>query len=459
MIEIDGLNDRFEGTFTFGGREYGVPFTLPGDRVQFQVIRSRRRLKIRVYDVEKSGSIGGRMEMADPFCPHFGKCGGCRAQHFAYADQVRWKTRNIVRAMESATGLTPDVIPSPVDRGHRNRMDFTVDAGRIGLRETGQFSRMVDLDSCPVETPAADRALQILRRVLVEHPSVSFERKTRTGHVKFATIRAGAKSGTIVLTVNTHSAASEEYQKFLRSLSDAVHSHNEKSDLPFSVVHCATPPRSEVSCVPGGEAVLGSLTFQEMLGGVVFDVPYDSFFQPNPRAFDILLERSMRAWDEAWLRANPGGEKNPLDFWDLFCGGGVLSACFTHAFPGRFGSVRGYDSTVSSIATAGGHFSDFSGPVEFTASDLNQPGNISPPPDHNALVVLDPPRAGLAPALCSFLSTVGRARHMLYISCNPETQIRDLALLAVSYRPVAAFLVDCFPQTPHLEQAVLLERI
>ncbi len=454
MIEIDGLNERFEGTFTFGGREYGVPFTLPGDKVQFQVIRSRRRLKIRVYDVEKAGSIGGRMETADPFCPHFGKCGGCRAQHFVYADQVRWKTRNIVEAMVRETGITPEVIPSPVDRGHRNRMDFTVDAGRVGLRETGQFTRMVDLAACPIQTPAADTVLQMLRSLLEKHPGVSFDRKTKTGHVKYATIRSGAKSGVLVLTVNQDSSASEEYKAFLVSLCAALEAHNNTLPIPFSLVHCPTPARSEVSCVPGGEAVLGPPSFREVLGGIVFDVPYDSFFQPNPAAFDVLLEKSMGAWNE---RAGLSNGKT-LDLWDLFCGGGVLSACLVNAFPGRFRSVRGYDSTVSSIATAGGHFSRFSGPVEFLAHDLNRPEGISPGPGEDSLVVLDPPRAGFAPALCEFLTQIGRAQSLLYISCNPETQIRDIALLAPRYRPVAAFLVDCFPQTPHLEQAVLLER-
>ena len=91
--------------------------------------------------------------------------------------------------------------------------------------------------------------------------------------------------------------------------------------------------------------------------------------------------------------------------------------------------------------------------ASFEAVDLNQPGNLELNSD---LLIADPPRAGLSPALCQEIAHTKPAKYMIYISCNPETQLRDLEILSQSYIPRTAILADCFPYTSHMEQAILL---
>ncbi|HQI19812.1 MAG TPA: hypothetical protein PLW55_10735, partial [Leptospiraceae bacterium] len=106
-LPIQKINSRLEGEFVFRGRPYSVPFTLPGDLVQFKLSRKTGRLGMEVLHIEKAHNTD--FALADPFCAVYGRCGGCRGQHIPYPKQIELKTTDLVRAMEGL-GKKPEIL-------------------------------------------------------------------------------------------------------------------------------------------------------------------------------------------------------------------------------------------------------------------------------------------------------------------------------------------------------------
>ncbi len=439
-----------------------VPFALPGDLVQFRIKRRGRKTKIETVKIERAESYPTDLGLAEPFCPHHGTCGGCRAQHLSYETQISLKTDPIVARMSERYAITPEILRAPAVSGHRNRMDFVVDGTTIGLRPAGDFSTYVDIAACGVQREPANRVLALVRELLAAHPETGFRRAADEddagdpcGPLKYATIRTGPSSGVLVLTIVPELAESgtggDAYAKFIEDL---------RARLPeaisdASIVECHVDRKNEQSCVPGGRVLMGSAGYLESLGGVEFQVPYDSFFQPNPPAFDLLL-----GWCREALREPIGESESPGPLLDLYCGAGVLSAVFTSFFPDAFNGIRGYEFTESAVARAPENLGHFKGAMDFRAMDLNKPEEgILSEGESPRLVIMDPPRAGISPKLAAHITTARPSPWILYISCNPDSQLRDLKELEDAYRPVSACIADCYPQTPHLEQAVLLRRV
>jgi len=427
-----------EGILRFKGREYGVPFTLPGDLVQFQA----RGRHFRVVKVEP---LEGRKWAAEPFCEHYADCGGCRGQHFPYQDQLAMKSEPVLAAMKAHYGLDVEIVPAAAIRSYRNRMDFVVDQGLLGLRPAGEFSRIVPIQNCAIQTDPANQLLQAVRTALSAAPGASFSRsETATGTLKYVTLRSGDE-GVVVLTIEAGRAGDPEYVQFLRKL---------MALLPqVSLIQTESQHPQEVSCIPGGQALQGGLNFKARIPltqcgqSLNFSVPYDAFFQPNPIAFGNLLEAM-----ESFLLERLVG-LNEAHVLDLFCGVGTLSVYLARRFAPRFSRFTGIDFTGSAIQMASMNLAMPGAELRFLERDLNREKDLPAAPD---FVVLDPPRAGAGPVLRKYLESLSCP--ILYISCNPESQLSDLKSIP-SYRPIKAWIVDQFPQTPHLEQAVYLEKI
>ena len=456
---------------------------MPGDLVQFKVQkRGRRGFRIIPEHIERAAAYPPEIGQATPFCEYYGHCGGCRGQHLDYKTQLSLKAGPIMDEMESLYGLRPELMEAPDTRDYRNRMDFVVNGGPekeavIGLRPVGDFSSFVDLKSCSIQREAANQLLSMVRTLLARYPEAAFSRnftespadrsqdgKTEGspgsgGPLKYVTIRSGYHSGVVSLTIAPElldSAGGRSYVELRESLSMGV------EELGFSLLECEAEIQSEISNVPGGRVLTGRADYTERLGGLDFEVPYDSFFQPNPPAFDRLLEWCRARLEELEAPEKPkeGNENGGEELLDLYSGAGVLSAVLANYFPDRFKRIRGYDFVESSVARSATNLSFFKergGELDFQAIDLNKP-----PEDlfegFKGLVVMDPPRAGISPKLIKALRKKCEAPYVLYISCNPKSQLQNLAAMKGAYVPVAGCIMDCYPQTPHLEQALLLRR-
>ena len=394
------------------------------------------------------------LELTEPFCAAYGLCGGCRGQHFTYDSQVRIKARPILETIQADYGFEPVFLPPPALRSYRDRMDFVVEGSVLGQRKAGDFDGFVDLERCEIQKEEGNRALLWMRSFLNEHPEIPYRRSENAGFLKYVTIRTGSGSGVLVLTVTREALEDPVYTRFREEWIKKGERERVagKALEGFSLIETVSDSaESELSCLPDGRVLLGEPWFLNRLGGESYQVPYDSFFQPNPTAFDGLLSF---ATDHITSMLS-GEDREALLLSDLYCGAGVLSSLFVRRFPGVFSGVDGVDFTESAIARAPEHFQNFSGKVNFVADDLNKPSGEIFRNGTPGLILVDPPRAGLSPAVRKAIIRSG-AEFVVYFSCNPASQLADLKELESAYRPVAGALSDPYPHTPHLEQVLIL---
>ena len=458
-INIERINSKLEGEFYFRGKKWSVPFTVTGDAVQFKLKRRGRKFSMEVLHIEKDEKSRENLPLIEPVCPVFASCGGCRAQHLDYAFQLKLKTDPVISAMENKFNILPEIIPAAALKGHRHRMDFTVDGISVGFRPAGDFSKIVDTETCPVQSEKANQTLKIFRETLKQFPGIGYRREDLTGSVKYATIRWGI-SGALILTCDETNFSKEENSKMMGEFTDfLIKKIKTEFNDSLSLILCMSSEGSEISCTPGGRSIYGRDFFSIEIGETEFNVPYDSFFQPNPKCFNGLIEWST----ERLIRNSEMIESGEL--LDLYSGSGILSSLFAGTLERKIGNkfeqITGYDFIMSSVANAESNFKNITADVEFIAADLNQKFKEGNNPFINkniSLIIADPPRAGLSPSLVKNIAEHSKAPLFLYISCNPESQVRDLEMLGESYTVSDACIADCFPHTGHLEQAVLLKR-
>jgi 23S rRNA (uracil1939-C5)-methyltransferase len=346
--------------------------------------------------------------------------------------------------MRDLFGVETELLPSPVQRAYRNRMDFVVDGQTVGLRPAGDFSQYINIENCAIQSDVANSILSASQSLLAQNPEAAFKRASpdSSGALKYITIRAAEDETMVVLTCERSRQLSVPYISFKESLIERL------AAMPdLSIVECYSDHPAEVSCTPGGRALRGKESLQMKIAlknapDLSVQIPYDGFFQPNTSAFGALLAE-LQARLEPHLRHISGGL-----MLDLFCGSGTLALFFSQAFPGKFTQIIGHEFSASAIAPAGQNFSDIT--AHFYETDLQNATGLSARAD---FIILDPPRAGISPALQAYLNLM-RAP-VLYISCNPATQIRDMQAMD-QYLVSFALQLDQFPWTPHLEQAALL---
>lgn len=457
---IERLNAKLEGELIHAERVYGVPFALPGDRISYRIFGRGKRRRLVVDEVER-----GPAARQEPFCEHFGVCGGCRGQHLSIDEQFELKVRSYRADMIEHFAVTPiELMPERVQR-YRNRMDFVVEGKAVqrssseesssegcivGLRPAGDFRRFVDIRSCHIQRGRADEILSRTRRLISAYPGLPFMRREKTGILKYVTIREGRISGAVILTSCEGNADEPVFREFVSELCKMLEGYERENGYRFSLFTGEVGPLSEVSAVPRSQLLYGDPYFEEALGPLSFQVPPDAFFQPNPDGFFRLYQAALEAVRPRWH----GGS-----VIDLYCGSAVLSLVLAETLTG-ITALHGADFSASGIELGRRNIESYlkSKGAGFTfdlqARDLNRGEMLFPDAD---LVIVDPPRAGLAPGVIRWLNE-HPAPLLLYISCNPSAQVENLLALREVYRPVFAAVTDPFPQTTHLESAVLLER-
>ncbi|MCB1173590.1 MAG: class I SAM-dependent RNA methyltransferase [Leptospiraceae bacterium] len=448
-LPIQRLNANLEGDLEYGRRVWSVPFALPGDLVQFQLKQGKKK-SFKVVKIERADEYPAELELSDPFCRVFGQCGGCRGQHLRYDYQLDLKCAPVESQMKALCGIQPVRIAAPRDRAHRHRMDFAINGSVIGQRPAGDFRSFVDIEECAVQSPMANHCLQLIRSLLSEKPQLAFNRSENQGILKYCTIRTGFESGVIILNALQEHHADPELQNWLETVAARL-----QNELPqVSLLLCQSDAQSENSVTEDAALIYGRLDYTEKLGGIEFSVPYNSFFQPNPPAFDLLLDSVLPQLHQI---LDSGAIQSRL-MLDLYCGSGVLSRIISQRCQGAFTKIQGLELVPAAIQSAPTNQILPPEQLDFRVVDLNSSAGIAAiqPAGKPGLLVMDPPRPGIHKDLAAWIINTLQPECILYISCNPQTQIRDLALLQERYKAVHASLCDCYPQTAHLEQAVIL---
>ncbi|NLC56758.1 MAG: 23S rRNA (uracil(1939)-C(5))-methyltransferase RlmD [Armatimonadetes bacterium] len=442
-LEVCDLDAEGEGVAYVDGRALTVPLAIPGDRVRARVLRPGRE-PVPTRPLAREAAAPTRTGAA---CPHYETCGGCAWQDVRYSEQLRLKEQ-IVRA--NLPGVPPDrfrpILGMETPWFYRNKMEYTFSEGPIlGLHRRGRYWDVLDIVDCRLQSPLANEIRNAVRAFAQAYAWEPYHKRTHTGEVRHLVIREGKRTGEVLLNLATRSEAVPGIEELVRQLVA-------RFPAITSFYWTISPEKGDAIKAHREMLLHGKPQIREVLDGIEFLIGPKTFFQTNT----VQAEELCRVVAE--LREAAGHGTAPVVL-DLYCGVGTFALSTARRAPGA--RVFGVELVEESVASARENAARNGIPgVEFLAGDVGKrlPEAIRAlgTPD---VVLVDPPRAGLAPEVVGDLAALSPAQ-ILYISCNPAALGRDLAALtAAGYQVRAVQPVDMFPHTRHVETCVSITRV
>ena len=406
-----------------------LPFTLPGELVEAMPSEAKDGSKLlRVLETSK--------ERVLPGCPHFGICGGCHLQMASYFEQLRIKEEVLRESLERAgvTGI-PDIRRHSAEPwNYRNRIRLHVarqgDSVRLGYRERASES-ILPITTCPIAAPLLWRAAEAM--VSAAQHDVSIRRWLESSAEVELFCNADMSRLQITLLCATSQAPPVAHfqQAFAR-----LH-----KDLPELAGAGALQIHPRTGQTQRELAGWGSPGLNYDVAGERYWIARGGFFQVNRFLLPEMIELVC-------------GDQRGGIAWDLFAGVGLFARVLARSFE-QVTAVEANPAAARELAASMGRLGRQHRSVTATIVDYLRAAVLQR--ERPDLIVLDPPRAGAGVEACQLLARIA-PRQMAYVSCDPVTLGRDLALFQSSYEIEALHLVDLFPQTYHQEAVVKLHR-
>ena len=445
-----------------------VPFAIPGDVVDLQVTKKKHSYA----EAEVVRLVEPSADRIAPVCPHFGVCGGCKWQMLPYALQLRAKQQQVVDALTRIAKVElPECSPilgSKKTLEYRNKLEFgfankrwltkeQIRSGEaferqesVGYHANGTFDKILPIDECHLMDPVNDRLRLAIRDYAYEHDLTFFDAREHTGLLRGMMIRL-SNTGELMLlmqfciTTDDERRQAEALLAFVKDKFPEITSLLYVNNTKFNDTFGDLP----VETFAGTDHI-----FLEM-EGLRFKVGPKSFYQTNTEQayelYKVARDMAFCEMDNGQLTADNG----PL-VYDLYTGTGTIANFVARSARKVVGieyvpeAIE--DAKVNSRINGIGNTEFFAGDMKdiLTEDFIREHGR----PD---IIITDPPRAGMHADVVDVILKAAPER-IVYVSCNPATQARDLALLDTDYRVVKIQPVDMFPHTQHVENVVLLER-
>lgn len=367
-------------------------------------------------------------------CQHFPECGGCAMQNIAYADQVAAKRTTLLGlwgdTLPADLQETFAITPAPDPFGYRLRMDYVCSDDRFGLRMRKRFYAIVDLHECHLIPPPL-----------------------------FFTVRGvyAAARGTGLPDYNVY-----HNQGFLRYL---VVRRNNRDEWLLAFVTSEIERHEQMEQAAQAALAAGATSVWWLHNGRHADTSFGEPVQQWGAEYlpQYVLDRTLLIGPNTFFQNNIGGFEQILRYVtpfvsgaqrmiDLYSGVGTIGICLADQVE-QVLAVEVHAPSVE-LAERNVQLNELDGKIETVVGDV---GTLELPQHAGDVVVVDPPRAGLGPQVSAALRDHGPER-IVYISCNPLTQIADYDILNERYHIVSARGFDLFPQTFHCEQVIVLER-
>lgn len=426
-VNITGLAYGGKGVGRVGGRVVFVPFTAPGDEVDVEIVREKKRFSEgRVTTIIKPSE-----DRVPPLCPVFTLCGGCSLQHVRYSQQVLWKEKIFFETLKRIGGFEEfeleDTLPAPEPFFYRSKARFQVLGERWGFFEAGS-KRVVDIESCPISEPLINSAFKSIRRL--------FEGRFRRSHTAKTIFSLEIGVGADALAAASfHLRGGEKGFPWGAVLEEV----EELKGLEV-LLHARGGPRAR-RVFTGGDL---NLCYESQ--GIKYLAPLSVFSQVNRAQNGALIKDLIR-----YSRLK-GGER----VLELFSGAGNFSLQLAKGGARVLGVEVGGEAVRAARKNAALNAIE---PVEFLKAPASKwlRDNLKDlETDSPDMVVLDPPRAGDISAMRGLAEI--RPKKIIYLSCSPPTMARDLKVFAAGgYRITRARVFDLFPQTYHIEGMVVME--
>ncbi len=437
-----------------GGVVVFVPLTVPGDVVDVQITSKRRRyMEGRVVRWITRSPL-----RTEPFCEHFGVCGGCKWQNLPYAEQLRFKTEQVRDQLTRIGRLDlPEVKPclgSEETTFYRNKLEFTfADRGwltseelasgvemtpALGFHIPGMFDKVLQIDKCWLQPDPSNAIRTETYKFCIEHGYTFHNMRAHEGLMRSLLVRTSTTGEVMVIVVFYQ----DDQPKITALLDHLTAKFPEITSLFYIVNEKLNDSIADQTPI----LYRGKDHITETMEGLIFKIGAKSFYQTNSRQAEVL-----------YRVAREFANLKPTDvLYDLYTGTGTIANFCARACAKVVGveyvEEAIADARINSELNGIANTVFYAGDMKNVMSDAFVAENGRPD-----VIILDPPRAGVDEPV---LETILRAapERIVYVSCNPATQARDLALLSESYTVVAVQPVDMFPHTHHVENVVKLER-
>ncbi|MEO9485699.1 MAG: 23S rRNA (uracil(1939)-C(5))-methyltransferase RlmD [Ekhidna sp.] len=453
-LEITGISSEGKGVGRVDGKVVFVKETVPGDIVKARVVGKKKKF-LEAYAEE---ILSRSSERTAPFCEHFGLCGGCKWQHMEYDAQLKYKQGHVEENLRKLSGLKlPEINPilgSSKTSFYRNKLEFTFSNFRWLTREeinsdeeyvrTGlgfhipkQYNKIINVNKCHLQADPSNEIRLKVKDFADKHDVSFYDVKNQEGFLRNLVIRT-ASTGDVMVILQVHYRDQEMLdlvmnfiQKEFPAITSLMFVVNEKGNDSFGDL--------EVELFAGKDHIM------EQMDDLKFKIGPKSFYQTN----------SEQAHELYKVAADFAGLKGEELVYDLYTGTGTIANFVARSAK----KVIGIEYVEEAIADAKVN-SELNGidNTDFYAGDMkdllgNEFINEHGKPD---VIITDPPRAGMHPRVTQMLADL-KAERMVYVSCNPATQARDLEILGQVYEVKKIQPVDMFPQTQHVENVILLE--
>ncbi len=457
QIEITGVADKGRGVGRDPeGRVIFVEHVVPGDVVDVRIVKKKKDF----WDGYAVHYHQLSPERVEPFCEHFSVCGGCRWQHLDYNSQIYHKEKVVREALQRIAKINPQeflpILPGEKTTYYRNKLEYAFSNKRwltkeeiengtsnledvLGFHRAGAFDKIVDIKHCWLQEEPSNKVRLTIKKTAIAHGFSFHDLRTHEGMMRHIMIRL-TSIGELMLIVSFFENKEAKIKAFLDEIISLI------PELT-TVYYCINPKMNDYVGDLPMQLYHGKGYIEEQLGHVRFKIGPKSFFQTNSTQARVLYDKVV---EFAGLNGNE-------TVYDLYTGVGSI-ALYVAKFCEK---VIGIEEVPEAIVDAEENAKMnqttncifYAGDVKniLTEEFADQHGK----PD---LVITDPPRAGMhADVVKMFLDL--QAPKIVYVSCNPATQARDLRLLSEKYDLVKIQPVDMFPHTHHVETVALLKLI
>jgi 23S rRNA (uracil1939-C5)-methyltransferase len=442
-LEVESLAYGGNGVARLNGFVVFVRRGLPGDTVRARVTKVKRNhAEALATEIVRPGPH--RVEAP---CAHYPACGGCRFQDLAYDTQLEQKQAQVLDALRRLGGIPEppleQILPCEPEIFHyRNKLEYsftrTPSGPALGFHKAGRWDEVLDIRKCWLTTDLGNAIRDAVREWAREEGLEAYDQADGTGYLRHLVVREGRNTGQALVQLVT--APGEKFERgyfveVLRRFSEVRSIHWAINDTPAEVTNLPT------------QLLWGDDAIEEELCGLRFRVRPNAFLQTNTAMAERLYG----------LAGDFAGLSGRETLYDLYCGIGTIGL----SLASRALTVWGIDVSEESVACALenaelngiANAAFFAGNVGQVLEELRDRAGD---PD---VVVVDPPRAGLAGKALRRVGELGAPR-VVYVSCNPTTLASDVKVLQADYgyRLERVRPVDMFPHTPHVESVSLLDR-
>lgn len=439
------------------GRVVLVQGAVPGDEVSIQITKKKSNF----FEGKVIRVLNPSPERIQPKCSHFGVCGGCSWQHMRYHYQLHWKEKEVWDAMERIAKCNDfqklTILPSDEEFYYRNKLEFSFSNQRwlteqeiqsgnkiekknaLGFHAPKQWSKVVHIEKCLLQAEPSNKLRNFVFDLAQQKGWSFFDAKTQSGFLRNLMLRNTTHGSWLVAL-----QVGEDNSIAIEELANAIRNHFPNvQTLVVAVNKGANDAWGNLEV----KIIFGKGFIRQDLLGLEFEIDAKSFFQTNPKQAEKLYQTAL---DFADIQPNEV-------VYDLYTGTGTLAQ-----LAARFASkVVGIELIPEAITAAikaseRNHIQN----VDFFAGDMAKifTDEFLDRNGHPDVIITDPPRDGMHPKVVQQILKISPNR-VVYVSCNPQTMARDIALLTSNYKLEKVQPVDMFPQTYHVEAVALLRNL